>query len=97
MPGTNVLFLKAVADENRIKMMDLLKKGPMCVSDLCEHFDMKQPSVSHHLTILKSAGVVSSEKCGKEMLYRLNDDYVCGCCEDIRTRFSHAEEVEHNE
>lgn len=93
MTKCNVTFLKAVADENRIKMMDLLKQGPMCVSEVCKHFAMKQPSVSHHLTILKTAGIVSAEKFGKEVRYKLNDKYVCSCCENILTRYSEDGEV----
>lgn len=51
-------FFKAVSDDTRVKIMDLLRESSMCVSEICEHFDMKQPSISHHLSILKSAGGV---------------------------------------
>jgi len=88
MSQINVVFLKALADENRMKMMDLLKEGPMCVSDICQHFDMRQPSVSHHLTLLKRAGIVESEKCGKEMMYSLNEDYVTNCCAKLSAHYS---------
>lgn len=88
MSQLNVLFLKALADENRIKMMDLLKEGPMCVSDICQHFDMRQPSVTHHLTLLKRAGIVDSLKSGKEMMYSLNDQYVNNCCAKLSAHYS---------
>ena len=88
MSRINVVFLKALADENRMKMMDLLKEGQMCVSDICQHFDMRQPSVSHHLTILKRAGIVDSQKCGKEMMYSLNDQYVNHCCAKLSAHYS---------
>jgi len=73
-------FFKAVSDPNRVKIMDLLKKKEMCVSEICEEFNMKQPSISHHLNILKNAGIVNSRKEGKEVYYSLDDKYVCDCC-----------------
>lgn len=82
-----VPFFKAVSDETRVKIMDLLRKRSMCVSEICEHFDMKQPSISHHLNILKNAGVVHGLKCGKEMQYSLDEKYVCKCCDSFINRF----------
>ena len=48
--------LKSVADLNRIKILDLLFKGEMCVTDLVKSLSLDQPKVSHHLAILKKAG-----------------------------------------
>ncbi len=87
-------FFKAVSDDHRVKIMELLRKRDMCVSELCEHFDMKQPSVSHHLNILKAAGVIHSKKCGKEMIYSLDDKYVCSCCNKFSDKFSEEETTE---
>lgn len=83
-----VPFFKAVSDETRVKIMDLLREKSMCVSEICEHFDMKQPSISHHLSILKTAGVVHGTKSGKEMQYSLDEKYVCKCCDNFISRFS---------
>ncbi len=80
-------FLKAMADENRLKMMDLLRDKPMCVSEICRYFDMRQPSVSHHLTILKKAGIISAKRCGKEVIYMLKSDVVCEKFDDLTERF----------
>lgn len=80
-------FFKAVADPSRIKIMMLLMKGEMCVSDICKHFNMKQPSISHHLNILKNAKIVSDRKEGKEVYYSLNSCCIDSCCSEFMQRF----------
>ena len=80
-------FFKAVADPTRVKIMQLLFKNEMCVSDICRNFNMKQPSISHHLNILKNAKVVTSRKDGKEVFYALNDCCISGCCSDFMNQF----------
>lgn len=81
-------FFKAVADANRVKIMLLLARGEMSVSAICRHFKMKQPSISHHLGVLKAAKVVDCRKEGKEVFYRLNHCCVSSCCADFMQRFS---------
>ena len=82
-------FFKAVSDPSRVKMMMLLLKNKeMSVSALCKHFAMKQPSVSHHLGILKNAKIVESRKEGKEVFYRLNSCCVMDSCGDFMRRFA---------
>ncbi|MFH1723239.1 MAG: metalloregulator ArsR/SmtB family transcription factor [Elusimicrobiota bacterium] len=81
-------FFKAVSDPNRVKIMSLLRRRKeMSVSDICKHFDMKQPSISHHLGILKNAKIVESRKEGKEVYYRLNACCVSSCCADFMKQF----------
>jgi DNA-binding transcriptional ArsR family regulator len=81
-------FFKAVADPNRVKIMLLLARGELSVSAVCRHFKMKQPSISHHLGVLKSARVVECRKEGKEVFYRLNQCCVSSCCSDFMQRFA---------
>ncbi|MBI5882902.1 MAG: winged helix-turn-helix transcriptional regulator [Elusimicrobia bacterium] len=81
-------FFKAVADANRVKIMLLLARGEMSVSAICKHFKMKQPSISHHLGVLKSAKVVECRKEGKEVFYRLNQCCVSSRCSDFMQRFA---------
>ncbi|MFA6092744.1 MAG: metalloregulator ArsR/SmtB family transcription factor [Elusimicrobiota bacterium] len=80
-------FFKAVADANRVKIMHLLAKGELSVTEICRHFKMKQPSISHHLGVLKSAKVVECRKEGKEVFYRLNCCCVSSCCSSFMQRF----------
>ncbi len=68
-----LLLFKAIADEHRHRMLEILcEEGELCVSDICKNFEMTQPSVSHHLAILRRAGVVQDRKSGKEVYYSIN-------------------------
>lgn len=81
-------FFKAVADPNRVKIMLLLCGKELSVTELCRHFRMKQPSISHHLGILKNARIVESRKEGREVYYKLNECCVTSCCADFVGRFT---------
>ena len=70
----------AMGDANRLKILELLKNEELCVSDICKRFSITQPSVSHHLDILKRAGLVTSDKRGREVYYRFNRDAIVECC-----------------
>jgi ArsR family transcriptional regulator len=74
-------MFQALADGTRLKILELLKRETeLCVSDIAKHFDMKQPSISHHLDVLKRAGLVTSEKRGREVYYSFNTDAIVECC-----------------
>ncbi len=57
---------KAVADPVRLQLIDVLRKhaGKVCVCELIPLFDLSQPTISHHLKVLRDAGLVRSEKQG---------------------------------
>jgi ArsR family transcriptional regulator, arsenate/arsenite/antimonite-responsive transcriptional repressor len=57
---------KALADPVRLQLVDVLRKhaGKVCVCELVPLFDLSQPTVSHHLKILRDAGIVDSERRG---------------------------------
>lgn len=64
---------KAIADENRIEILRLLahQEGPVCACDIVEHFDLSQPTVSHHLKVLKDAGLLRSSRRGLWVFYEV--------------------------
>ena len=64
-------LLQLVAVPSRLKLLLLLAKGPHCVCDLTKHTKLSQTLVSHHLSDLSKAGIVSSAKDGQFMIYRL--------------------------
>ncbi len=64
--------LSALADPNRQKIINLLKKREMSVSELLKHFDISGASLSHHLNILKNAELISSRRDGQHIIYSLN-------------------------
>lgn len=68
--------------------MKLLKTKEMTVSEIVAQFDMTQPSISHHLNVLKNAGIVSSRKEGKEVYYKLDICCISDCCSGFNAMFS---------
>ncbi len=67
----NTLF-KALNDATRRRILELLKEGDMNAGDIAEQFDISKPSISHHLDLLKRAGLISGEKKGQFVTYSLN-------------------------
>lgn len=82
------LFFKALLDKTRQKILELLNKKEMCVSDICRRFKMSQPSISHHLGILKKAGLVKTVRKGKEIYYSINCGCMADCCKDFFAKFN---------
>lgn len=75
-------FAKALADETRQKIMALCCCELVSVNEIVEKLDVAQPTVSHHLKILKTAGLVKSERRGKQILYTLDQEKLAkGCCQ----------------
>lgn len=64
--------LEAISDPNRRKILDLLKKRDMAVSEIHEHFDISGASLSHHLNKLKSADLVISKREGQSKIYSIH-------------------------
>ena len=63
---------KAISDPIRREILDLLKEKEMTVNEIVNKFNISQPSISNHLTILKNAGLIRAEKSGKYVYYSLN-------------------------
>jgi len=64
--------LKALSDLNRLKILELLFKGELCVSDMVKALKIDQPKVSHHLAILKREGVIIDRRQGRKIIYSLH-------------------------
>lgn len=62
----------ALSDPNRQKVLDLLKKKEMAVSEIAAYLNITPPTLSHHLDILKRANLISSRRDGQRILYSLN-------------------------
>jgi DNA-binding transcriptional ArsR family regulator len=67
----NELF-KALSDENRRKILDLLRDRDLTVGEIADHFEMSKPGISQHLSVLKNANLVFAEKKGQYVFYSLN-------------------------
>ena len=64
--------LKALSDPTRRKILEMLKKGPLSAGEIGEHFEMTGATLSHHLSILKKAGLVDDNKKGTFVYYEIN-------------------------
>jgi len=63
---------KALSDPTRREIIHILKNGKLTAGEIVGHFEMTGATISHHLTILKEAGLVTDEKKGKYIYYELN-------------------------
>lgn len=63
---------KALGDETRLNIVQMLSEQEMCVCEVLDRLEMSQPAVSHHLKILKQAGIVKDSREGKWVYYSLN-------------------------
>ncbi|MBP6469893.1 MAG: winged helix-turn-helix transcriptional regulator [Chloroflexi bacterium] len=84
-----VTFAKAIADDTRQKIMSLLCCRWLCVTDVVEQIgDVSQPTVSHHLSVLREAELVFTRREGKQVYYTLNQDAVAVCCGALLYKFA---------
>jgi len=65
-------ILKALSDQSRLQIIDLLSCGEKCGCDILESFKFTQPTLSHHMKVLIDCGLVESRKDGVWNLYKLN-------------------------
>jgi len=69
-------FLKIISEENRLKILCLLKENEMCVCDIWQYLDLAQNLTSHHLKVLKDFGLVSSRQEGLKVIYAINKNTI---------------------
>ncbi|MCH4171143.1 MAG: metalloregulator ArsR/SmtB family transcription factor [Lactobacillus sp.] len=79
-----VPMLKAMADPNRLKIIDLLSCGTLCACDILTHFEFSQPTLSHHMKVLQQAGIVTAQKVGKWQHYTLKPEFVTAFLQDTK-------------
>jgi ArsR family transcriptional regulator len=84
----SVTFAKAMADNTRQQIMHLLCCQWICVGEIVDQTGVSQPTVSHHLGILRDAGLVSTRREGKQVFYILNQDAVAVCCGMLMQNFA---------
>jgi len=88
-----VEFAKAIADETRQKIMGLCCCSSLSVNEIVEKISVSQPTVSHHLAILREAGLVEARNEGKQTFYSLNQERVAFCCGQLMIKFAPEEKV----
>lgn len=83
-----VEFAKALADETRQKIMKLCCCEWCSVTQIVEQLNVTQPTVSHHLAILRDNGLVNVRHEGKQTFYTLNQQRMVACCGQLMVKFA---------
>lgn len=68
------MFFKAISDETRLKIIDMLSCGELCACDILKSFNITQPTLSYHMKILSECGLVNADRRGAWMHYTLNSE-----------------------
>jgi DNA-binding transcriptional ArsR family regulator len=77
-------LFEALASRPRREILGFLSHTPLTTSELADRFEVSAPAISRHLSVLENAGLVTSERDGRRVLYRLNHDYLV----EMLARFS---------
>ena len=87
--------LKALSNPVRLRMVDLIYHGggEICVCEFKDHFDLSQPTISHHLKVLREAGLIQSRKKGTMDHHRV-DETAFSTLSALMDRFSQIAETE---
>ena len=80
------MVFKALSDPTRRRVLELLKRRPMSAGELSDHFDVSKPTMSAHFAVLREAGLITSEKQGKSIVYQLQMSVL----EDALLKFARA-------
>jgi len=87
-----VPIFKALADETRLRIVEMLSCGEMCACDILESFQITQPTLSYHLKILTDSGIVKSRKEGSWIRFSNNEEVV-QTCKEFWTQITTAHET----
>ena len=88
MKTSPVLFAKAIADETRQKIMSECCCCWLSVNEIVEKVGFSQPTISHHLAILRDANLVKVREEGKQTFYSLNQENIAVCCGQLMMKFA---------
>jgi len=75
--------IKSLSDQNRIKIVQALSHGTLCVCEIEKSLKLSQNLISHHLAVLKQAGIVENCRCGKKHFYSLNKNALLKLVQEI--------------
>lgn len=88
IPSDEILYensnvLKAISDPTRLKILYLLSHGELCACEIISVLEKPQPTVSHHLNILKNAGLLKWRKQGVWIHYKLSNQNIIDILESL--------------
>ncbi|WP_429842005.1 ArsR/SmtB family transcription factor [Brevibacillus sp. FIR094] len=73
-PGMDMATLSALAEPNRMKIVELLRDGPLTVGEIAEHLGLRQPQASKHLKVLSDNGIVDMKAEANRRIYKLRPE-----------------------
>lgn len=79
-----ILIFKALSDNNRLQIVDMLSCGELCACKILERFNITQPTLSHHMKTLCEVGIVNARKQGSWNYYSLNKENIYRFIEFIK-------------
>ena len=82
-------FFKVLGDETRMRIINALSLGELCVSDIAAALEMTQSAVSHQLKLLRMANQVKARREGKSIYYSLDDQHVIDILGEALTHVRH--------
>lgn len=88
----HIAIFKAISDETRLKILDILSCGEMCACDILEEFSISQSTLSHHMKILSECGLVNAVRDGAWMRYTLNRETIDDTMSFLKTTTSDKED-----
>lgn len=85
----SVNIFKALGDNTRLKIVNVIMKEAKSVNVIAAEIQMTQSAISHQLQILKLNGIIKKERKGKEVYYSLDDDHIRFIVETVSNHASH--------
>lgn len=83
-----IIFARALADKTRQEIMRLCCCKWLSVKEIVDSLQVTQPTVSHHLAMLREAGLVNVRRQGRQTFYQINQDRVAICCGKMMARYA---------
>ena len=78
-------FCQSLSNATRLQIIDILQEGPKPVNEIAATVGAPQPTVSRHLSVLRSGGLLTSERRGTEVYYEITNPKVVKVCEMMRS------------
>lgn len=79
----DIEVMKALSDETRVDILYIIGNSEINVNEIAKNCKVSRPTISHHLQIMKRAGILTSRKSGKEMYYSINKYKLTSLAETI--------------
>ena len=84
LPGATVRLFKALGDETRLRILRLLAGGDLYLTEIAERMGLSKPTVSHHMVLLRAAGLVTVTETGGLTYYSLRRDRIADASPDLQ-------------